>query len=105
MFKDLASLDTRRMHHEEILRELYALERFGMKLGLANITELLHRIGDPHLRFPAAHVTGSNGKYQGKLPASVALDLALMYTLEINATAGTHIARRSIPVTVVDRVT
>lgn len=62
MFKDLASLDTRRMHHEEILRELYALERFGMKLGLANITELLHRIGDPHLRFPAAHVTGSNGK-------------------------------------------
>jgi dihydrofolate synthase/folylpolyglutamate synthase len=62
MFKDFASFDSGRMHHEEILRELYALERFGMKLGLANITELLHRIGGPHLRFPAAHVTGSNGK-------------------------------------------
>ena len=33
-----------------------------MKLGLANITELLRLIGDPHLRFPAVHVTGSNGK-------------------------------------------
>ncbi len=52
-----------------------------------------------------AYVTGSNGKYQGKLPASVALNLALEYTLEINATANGHTARRSIPVTVVDRVT
>lgn len=51
------------------------------------------------------YVTGSNGKYQGKLPASVALDLSLEYTLEINGTAGGHIARRAIPVTVVDRVT
>ena len=52
-----------------------------------------------------AYVTGSNGKYQGKLPASVALDLALEYTLEINATANGHTARRSIPVTVIDRTT
>ena len=51
-----------------------------------------------------AYAAGSNGKYQGKLPASVALDLALEYTIEINATANGHIARRSIPVTVVDRV-
>ena len=52
-----------------------------------------------------SYVTGSNGKYQGKLPASVALDLALIYTIEINGTASGHTARRSIPVTVVDRVT
>lgn len=51
------------------------------------------------------YVTDSNGKYQGKLPASVVLDLALEYTLEINGTANGHIARRSIPVTVTDRVT
>lgn len=51
------------------------------------------------------YVSGSNGKYQGKLPASVMLDLSLQYTLEINATAGGHTARRSIPVSVVDRVT
>jgi len=51
------------------------------------------------------YVAGSNGKYQGKLPASLALDLSLEYTIEINATAGGHVARRSIPVSVVDRVT
>lgn len=52
-----------------------------------------------------SYVAGSNGKYQGKLPASVNLDLALDYTIEINATANGHTARRSIPVSVVDRVT
>ena len=51
------------------------------------------------------YITGSNGKYQGKIPASVDLDLALVYTLEINGIASGHIARRSIPVTVVDRTT
>ena len=51
------------------------------------------------------YVTSSNGKYQGKLPASVDLDLALIYTLEINGTASGHIARRSIVVPVVDRTT
>lgn len=52
-----------------------------------------------------AYVAGSNGKYQGKLPASLSLDMALAYTLEINAVANGHTARRSIPVTVVDRIT
>ena len=51
-----------------------------------------------------SYVAGSNGTYQGKLPASVDLDLSLVYTIEINATAGGHTARRSIPVTVTDRV-
>jgi len=50
------------MRRDDVLRELYGLERFGIKLGLTNITELLRRIGDPHLRFRAVHVTGSNGK-------------------------------------------
>lgn len=51
------------------------------------------------------YVPASDGRYQGKLPASVALNMALQYTLEINATANGHVARRSIPVTVVDRTT
>ena len=51
------------------------------------------------------YVTGSNGKYQAKIPASLNLDMALLYTMQIDATAGGHTARRSIPVTVVDRVT
>lgn len=52
-----------------------------------------------------AYVIGSDGKYQGKLPASLALDLSKSYTIEINATAGGHVARRSIAVSVVDRIT
>lgn len=51
------------------------------------------------------YVPGSNGKYQGKLPASVDLNLALAYTLEINGVANGHTARRSIDVTVTDRTT
>lgn len=51
------------------------------------------------------YVAGSNGKYQGRLAASINLSLDLQYTIEINATANSRTARRSIPVTVVDRVT
>lgn len=50
------------------------------------------------------YITGSNGKYQGKLPYTLELDLSLEYTIEINATANGHTARRAIPVTVVDRI-
>lgn len=31
------------------------------------------------------YIAGSDGKYQGKLPASVDLDLSKSYTIEINA--------------------
>jgi len=48
--------------YEGLLRELYGLERFGIKLGLDVIRELLGRLGDPHEAFPAVHVTGTNGK-------------------------------------------
>ncbi len=51
------------------------------------------------------YVSGSYGRYQGKLPATVNLNVALEYTIEINAVANGHVARRSIPVTVVDRIT
>jgi hypothetical protein len=50
------------------------------------------------------YVVGSNGKYQGKIPASLNLDLTLAYTIQVDARANGHIARRSIPVTVVDRI-
>ncbi len=41
---------------------MFNLERFGIKLGLNNITEFLARIGNPHLDFKSVHVTGTNGK-------------------------------------------
>ena len=50
------------MDYDTFLQEFYRLERFGIKLGLDVITDLLHRVGDPHRRFPAVHVTGTNGK-------------------------------------------
>jgi len=48
--------------YEALLKELYGLERFGIKLGLDVIRDLLRRLGNPHESFPAIHVTGTNGK-------------------------------------------
>ncbi|OGS48963.1 MAG: hypothetical protein A3K68_07345 [Euryarchaeota archaeon RBG_16_68_13] len=50
------------MDIEALLKELYGLERFGIKLGLDVIRDLLARLGNPHEAFPAIHVTGTNGK-------------------------------------------
>ncbi|MFC1833717.1 bifunctional folylpolyglutamate synthase/dihydrofolate synthase [Thermodesulfobacteriota bacterium] len=47
-------------------RETYAflcsMDRFGILLGLENITQLLENLGNPQKTFPAVHVGGSNGK-------------------------------------------
>ena len=41
---------------------LLSFQKFGIKLGLANITRLLEALGNPHHEFPAIHVAGTNGK-------------------------------------------
>jgi len=41
---------------------LLSFQRFGIKLGLDNITRLLERLGNPHNEFPSIHVAGTNGK-------------------------------------------
>lgn len=41
---------------------LSGLEKFGMKLGLENITELLDRLSNPQREWKAIHVAGTNGK-------------------------------------------
>jgi dihydrofolate synthase / folylpolyglutamate synthase len=46
----------------ETLDYLFGLQRFGIKLGLENITALLGLMGNPHRAFPALHIAGSNGK-------------------------------------------
>jgi dihydrofolate synthase/folylpolyglutamate synthase len=48
--------------YEETLSFLCSLDRFGILLGLENITVLLERIGNPQKTFPVVHVGGSNGK-------------------------------------------
>ena len=50
------------MTYAEYIEWMFNLERFGIKLGLDNISELLRRIGNPHLSFESVHVTGTNGK-------------------------------------------
>lgn len=41
---------------------LLGLERFGIRLGLENITELLDRLGNPQNDWKSVHVAGTNGK-------------------------------------------
>ena len=50
------------MAYSDLIGWMFKLERFGIKLGLENITEFLSRIGDPHKDFKSIHVTGTNGK-------------------------------------------
>ena len=47
---------------DHALSYLYHLERFGIKLDLSNITSLMNRLGNPHLKFPSIHIAGTNGK-------------------------------------------
>jgi dihydrofolate synthase / folylpolyglutamate synthase len=41
---------------------LGGLARYGVRLGLERLTDLLHALGDPHLAYPVVHVGGTNGK-------------------------------------------
>ena len=50
------------MGYIELTSWMFNLERFGIKLGLENISEFLSRIGNPHQDFRSVHVTGTNGK-------------------------------------------
>lgn len=50
------------MTYAEFIEWMFNLERFGIKLGLDNVSEFLRRIGNPHLSFESVHVTGTNGK-------------------------------------------
>lgn len=48
--------------YDEALRWLFKLQRFGVKLGLDNMRELLGHLGNPHEKFRSVHVAGTNGK-------------------------------------------
>jgi dihydrofolate synthase/folylpolyglutamate synthase len=60
----------RRETHTKCLERMFALRRFGIKLGLATIRAMLAGLGNPHRRYPCIHVAGTNGK------GSVAANLA-----------------------------
>jgi dihydrofolate synthase/folylpolyglutamate synthase len=48
--------------YQETLSYLFGLQRFGIKLGLTNISVLLQDLGDPQRGMAAVHIAGSNGK-------------------------------------------
>jgi dihydrofolate synthase/folylpolyglutamate synthase len=45
-----------------LLERLFALEHFGIKLGLENVTRLCEALGHPERSFASLHVGGTNGK-------------------------------------------
>jgi dihydrofolate synthase/folylpolyglutamate synthase len=48
--------------YSEAIEYLYALQRFGIKFGLNNISELLKALGSPQNRLKIIHIAGTNGK-------------------------------------------
>jgi dihydrofolate synthase/folylpolyglutamate synthase len=44
------------------LERLFALEQFGIKLGLDNIRAILAELGNPQLSYRSIHIGGTNGK-------------------------------------------
>jgi dihydrofolate synthase/folylpolyglutamate synthase len=49
-------------HYNETINYLYALQKHGIKLGLANTKRLMQILGEPHKSFRAIHIAGTNGK-------------------------------------------
>jgi dihydrofolate synthase / folylpolyglutamate synthase len=56
--------------YQSCLNEMYALRRFGIKLGLDTIGRILSGLGNPQEHFNAIHIAGTNGK--GSVAATLA---------------------------------
>ncbi|OPJ56391.1 bifunctional folylpolyglutamate synthase/dihydrofolate synthase [Alkalithermobacter paradoxus] len=50
------------MKYAQALDYIYGASRFGIKLGLNNISKLLELLGNPHEELKIIHVAGTNGK-------------------------------------------
>ncbi|MCL6591339.1 MAG: bifunctional folylpolyglutamate synthase/dihydrofolate synthase [Firmicutes bacterium] len=50
------------MDYDQALQYIKDCTKFGVKLGLERITEILKRLGDPQRKFPSIHIAGTNGK-------------------------------------------
>lgn len=53
---------TSQMSYSEVLDYILQMEKFGIKLGLSNITKFLSHLGNPQNSYPTVHVAGTNGK-------------------------------------------
>ncbi|MBR6802030.1 MAG: bifunctional folylpolyglutamate synthase/dihydrofolate synthase [Eubacteriaceae bacterium] len=50
------------MNYNEAVEYIHSTYKFGSKLELVNIKELLRRLGSPHEKLKFVHVAGTNGK-------------------------------------------
>lgn len=50
------------MNYEQAVEYIHSLLRFGSKLGLERVRELLDRLGNPEKKLKFIHVAGTNGK-------------------------------------------
>ncbi|SFM96215.1 bifunctional folylpolyglutamate synthase/dihydrofolate synthase [Thermodesulforhabdus norvegica] len=48
--------------YRQVLQNLYALQKFGIKFGLNKTENLLERLGNPHRLLRCIHIGGTNGK-------------------------------------------
>jgi len=55
-------LAIRVVKYSEVLAYLFSLHRFGVKLGLEAITDILQRLNHPQRTYPTLHIAGTNGK-------------------------------------------
>ena len=56
--------------YEACLENMYSLRRFGIKLGLSTIRNILKGLGNPQKRFTGIHIAGTNGK--GSIASGIA---------------------------------
>jgi dihydrofolate synthase/folylpolyglutamate synthase len=50
------------MNYDEALAYIKECAKFGIKLGLERIREILRRLGNPENKFRSVHIAGTNGK-------------------------------------------
>jgi dihydrofolate synthase/folylpolyglutamate synthase len=50
------------MNYDEAVKFIKECAKFGVKLGLERIGEILKRLGNPEKRFRSVHIAGTNGK-------------------------------------------
>jgi len=50
------------MTYDDTIRFLYSIEKFGIRLGLENISLILNLLQNPHNQFKSIHIAGTNGK-------------------------------------------
>mmetsp|Transcript_5328 Transcript_5328/g.3068 ORF Transcript_5328/g.3068 Transcript_5328/m.3068 type:complete len:435 (+) Transcript_5328:2354-3658(+) len=62
--------------YDTCLKSMYSLKRFGIKLGLDLISNILEGLGNPQNNYKCIHVAGSNGKGSIASSLSTILNLA-----------------------------